>query len=57
MRCLEVTPSICPYIFSVGSACFCESPFRLDIAKMSYGMTEQHWGKEVMEETAGMTCP
>jgi hypothetical protein len=31
--CLEETPSDCPFAFDFGSACFCQCPLRVYIAK------------------------
>jgi len=40
VRCLEDAPSKCSFAFSLGSAHFCNSPHRFQIAILSDRMTE-----------------
>jgi hypothetical protein len=55
VRCLEETPSRCSFAFPLGSAHFCISQYRLQIAKMSTGMAQAKPTREALEQAVALS--
>jgi len=55
VRCLEDTPSRCSFAFPLGSAYFCNSYHRFQIAEMYTGMAEANLRKEELDQEAALS--